>query len=112
MRILVYGAGVIGANLAADLYDSGRDVTILARGEWAQTLERRGLVINPLFSLRKRNCRIPAIRELKADDAYDVIFVVMRYGTVRTGRGGVNPCAISESPRGSGRCSQRAFADN
>ncbi len=79
MRILVYGAGVIGANLAADLYASGRDVTLLARGDWEETLERSGLVIDPIFSLRKRQYRIPVIRELKPDDIYDVIFVVMRY---------------------------------
>ena len=79
MRILVYGAGVIGANLAADLYDSGRDVTLLARGRWAETLEQNGLVIDPIFSPRKRKYRIPVIRELKADDVYDVVFVVMRY---------------------------------
>ncbi len=79
MRILVYGAGVIGANLAADLYASGRDVTLLARGRWAETLEQKGLVIDPIFSPHKRKYRIPVIRELKADDVYDVIFVVMRY---------------------------------
>lgn len=79
MRILVYGAGVIGANLAAELYASGRDVTILARGAWAETLEQNGLVIDPIFSVRKRRYRIPVIRELKPDDVYDVVFVVMRY---------------------------------
>ena len=79
MRILVYGAGVIGANLAADLVASGRDVTLLARGPWADTLVKNGLTIRPVFSLRKRTWRIPVIRELKSDDAYDVIFVVMRY---------------------------------
>ena len=79
MRILVCGAGVIGANLAADLYASGRDVTILARGGWADTLEQNGLVIDPLFSPGKRRYRIPVIRELEIGDVYDVIFVVMRY---------------------------------
>ena len=40
---------------------------------------QNGLTIRPVFSLRKRTWRIPVIRELKSDDAYDVIFVVMRY---------------------------------
>ena len=52
MRILVYGAGVVGANLAAELYSSGKDVTVLARGEWADGLEKDGLIIAPIFSFR------------------------------------------------------------
>ena len=78
MRILIYGAGVLGLNLAADLYASGRDVTVLARGEWSDLLEQNGLMIAPLFSVRRKKYRIPVIRELKKDDLYDVIFVVMR----------------------------------
>lgn len=78
-RILVFGAGVIGSNLAADLFASGCDVTLLARGEWADCLEQKGLTIKSAFLPGKMTCRIPIIRELREDDVFDVIFVVMRY---------------------------------
>ena len=34
MKILVYGAGVLGCNLARNLLRAGKDVTLLARGNW------------------------------------------------------------------------------
>ncbi|MCM1284475.1 MAG: NAD-binding protein [Roseburia sp.] len=45
MKLLVYGAGVIGCELAHVLKWGGNDVTLLARGDWKDTLEKRGLVI-------------------------------------------------------------------
>ena len=78
MRILVYGAGVIGCNLAADLFSYGKDITLLARGQWADTIEKKGLVIRSAFFFGSKTYRIPVIRELRGEDQYDVIFVVMR----------------------------------
>ena len=34
MKILVFGAGVLGCNLARNLFRAGKDVTLLARGNW------------------------------------------------------------------------------
>jgi 2-dehydropantoate 2-reductase len=79
LRILVYGAGVLGGNLANNLYRSGKDVTVLARGEWGQQIKENGLVIKNKLKLRKTVSRIPVISELTPNDRYDVIFVVVRY---------------------------------
>ena len=78
MRILVYGAGVLGGNLANSLYRQGRDVTLLARGEWYEEIRNNGLRIHHYFG-KKTVVRIPMINELKPDDRYDAIFVVVRY---------------------------------
>ncbi len=81
MRILVYGAGVLGGNLANSLYRQGKEVTLLARGKWYEEIKRNGLSIHHYFG-GKTNVKIPVINELKADDIYDVIFVVVRYTQV------------------------------
>ncbi len=79
MRILVYGAGVIGCNLARNLFRAGTDVTLLARGNWAEQIQKNGLRIKDKFSPRMSVSRVPVVTELANDDRYDVIFVVVRY---------------------------------
>lgn len=79
MKILVFGAGVLGCNLANDLFRAGKDVTLLARGKWAQEIQENGLRIKNKFSFRTSVCRVPVVTELKEEEVYDVIFVVVRY---------------------------------
>ena len=79
MKILVFGAGVLGSNLARNLFRAGMDVTLLARGNWAEEIQKNGLRIKDKFSPRVSVSRIPIVTELKPADMYDVIFVVMRY---------------------------------
>ena len=79
MKILVFGAGVLGCNLARNLFRAGKNVSLLARGSWAAELQKNGLRIKDKFSPRVSVSRIPIVTELKPEDAYDVIFVVMRY---------------------------------
>ena len=79
MKILVFGAGVLGCNLARNLFRAGKDVTLLARGSWADEIRQNGLRIKDKFSPRMSVSRIPVVTELKPEDQYDVIFVVVRY---------------------------------
>ena len=84
MRILVSGAGVLGCNLARNLFRAGKDVTLLDRGNWAEEIRTNGLRIKDRFSVRTSVSRIPVVTELKPEDRYDVIFVVLRYTQLGT----------------------------
>ena len=79
MKILVFGAGVLGCNLANNLFRAGKDVTLLARGAWGETIRKNGLRIKNKFSPRVSVSRIPVTDALRPEDAYDVVFVVVRY---------------------------------
>lgn len=79
MKILVFGAGVLGCNLARNFFRAGKDVTLLARGAWGESIQKNGLRIKDKFSPRMSVSRIPVVTELKAEGKYDVIFVVLRY---------------------------------
>ena len=61
MKILVYGAGVLGCNLARNLFHAGKDVTLLARGNWAEEIRKNGLRIKDQFSLRTSVSNIPVV---------------------------------------------------
>ena len=60
MRILVFGAGVLGCNLANNLFRAGKDVTLLARGSWAEEIRTNGLRIKNKFSPCLTVSRVPA----------------------------------------------------
>lgn len=79
MRVLVYGAGVIGSYLAHVLVCGGNDVTVLARGKRAEELEKEGLVIRHYFQRKTTVDPVRIIRMLEESDIYDLIFVVMKY---------------------------------
>lgn len=84
MKFMVFGAGVLGCNLANNLFRAGKDVTLLARGAWADEIRRNGLRIKNALSRRTAVSRIPVAAELSPEDAYDVIFVAVRYTQIET----------------------------
>ena len=84
MKILVFGAGVLGCNIADSMFRAGKDVKLLARGKWAEEIQKNGLRIKNMFSPRVSVRRVTAITELAPDDIYDVIFVAVRYTQLET----------------------------
>lgn len=84
MKILVFGAGVLGCNLANDLFHAGKDVKLLARGAWGEEIQKNGLKIKSIFAPWATVSHIPVVTELKPEDSYDVIFVVVRYTQIES----------------------------
>lgn len=79
MKILVYGAGVLGSYLAHVLIRGGNDVTLLARNERFKELKKNGLVIHHYIQCKTTIDKVKVIDSLSSDDVYEIIFVVMQY---------------------------------
>ncbi len=78
MKVLIYGAGVIGGQLCHALCACGNDVTVIARGAWAETLRTEGLRIRHYIQ-RKDTVDQPRVVGVPDAERYDIVFAVMQY---------------------------------
>lgn len=78
MRILIYGAGVVGTVYGARLQQAGHKVVVLARAGRLQNVRAHGLVIEDVATGTRQAIRVPCIDELTEDSAYDLIVVPVR----------------------------------
>ncbi|MBQ8995339.1 MAG: ketopantoate reductase family protein [Oscillospiraceae bacterium] len=78
MRVLIYGAGVIGGQLCHALCACGNKVTVVARGAWADTLRKEGLRIHHYIQ-KKDTIDHPMVLNRPDDTKYDIVFAVMQY---------------------------------
>lgn len=85
MKILVLDAGVLVCNLTRNLFRAGKDVTLLARGKWAEEIQKNGQRIKDKFSPRTPVTRISVVTELNPKRAI--------------GCGSLSSCAICKSTR-------------
>ena len=76
MRILIYGAGVIGSLYAALFAEAGYDTNIYARGKRLEALRNNGLQYKKNQEVIKAGVRI--LGELPNDDIYDFVLLTVR----------------------------------
>ena len=75
--ILVIGAGITGGYTATRLLDNGADISLLARGEKADRLEKVGLRLRDGLTGAERTVRLPIVRE-PVEQQYDIVIVCVQ----------------------------------
>ena len=86
MKILVFGAGVIGCLYAAKLYEAGIDITLLARGETFENLQQNGVIINNILTGKQIAVKIPLTQQINPADYYDLIIVTVRLDQIESAK--------------------------
>ena len=76
MRILIFGAGVIGSLYGALLAEAGYDVSIYARGRRLESLTQDGLLYKRKGKIWKAPVRV--LSKLEEEDCYDLILLTVR----------------------------------
>jgi 2-dehydropantoate 2-reductase len=76
MKLLVYGAGVLGSLFSARLYEAGHDVSLLARGERLAALRGHGVQLAEADNPAVRRVPVPVVEHPAG--GYDLIAVFVR----------------------------------
>lgn len=80
MRILIYGAGVIGCLYATLFSEAGYDTTIYARGKRLELFREKGLLYSKNKRLKKANVTI--CDKVEKEDVYDYVFLTVKENQV------------------------------
>ena len=75
MRVLIYGARVIGSLYGAKLQAAGHEVTVLARGQRRCDIGEYGLVLGEAHSGRRTVSRVRVIERLHDGEHFDLTIV-------------------------------------
>ena len=78
MKTLVFGAGPLGSVYAHLLHQAGVDVTLLARGERYDWLQRNGLALRNEMTGEEASSRVKLVERADRGDSYDLVIVLVR----------------------------------
>ncbi|MBQ8953864.1 MAG: ketopantoate reductase family protein [Clostridia bacterium] len=79
MKVMVFGAGVIGCYLTHVLCEAGHDVTLLARGAWKDALETHGLKLYHHLQRRTTLDHPSVVDHVDQAVRWDAVFAAMPY---------------------------------
>ena len=83
MRLLIFGAGVLGSFYAVKLLAAGHEVTVLARGRRAAQLRADGLVVQE-YGRSCLRAPVSVIESVGPESSYDHVLVLVRNDQVES----------------------------
>lgn len=78
MNILIFGAGAIGTLYAGKLAAAGYEVSLLARGERLQQLQKHGVSLIDNRTRKVLHTKPAILGQIASDDCYDFILLCVR----------------------------------
>lgn len=78
MKILFFGAGVLGSLYAARLHDAGMDVTIVARGKRFEEIKEHGIVLEKFNTGRQSVSWVKVVNQMPYDEYFDLCVVLIQ----------------------------------
>jgi 2-dehydropantoate 2-reductase len=78
MKILIYGAGVIGSIFAGKIAQKGYDVTVLARKNRYNEIKESGIILKNSLTNKIIKIKVKIIKTLMENDLYDYIIVTVQ----------------------------------
>lgn len=69
MKILIYGAGVLGSLCVARLQSAGQEVWLLARGQRLEDLRQHGLVLENMVTDERSEMKVNVLETLGPDNS-------------------------------------------
>ena len=82
IRILIFGAGVIGSLYGALFAEAGYDVYVYARGRRLESLTQDGLLYKGKGKIRKAPIKL--LSKIEPGDRYDLVFLAVRENQLHT----------------------------
>jgi 2-dehydropantoate 2-reductase len=78
LKMLVFGAGVLGSLYAARLADAGHDVAVVARGRRYRDLREHGIVLEYVDSGERTVTPVRTLDAMPTDEPFDLCLVVVQ----------------------------------
>ena len=78
MKVMFFGAGVLGSLYAARLHEAGNEVTLVARGSRLEDLKKHGIVLEQFDTGERTTTKVPIIDHVPREEHFDLCVVLVQ----------------------------------